>query len=452
MPYWLFRMRPFLLLFLAVGLPASAEQPVIVIGVDGGTWAVARPLMQAGKMPRLASLVAGGAWGDIETLEPTVSPAIWTTIATGYPPWRHGVRGFTVPLPDGTTTLPRSTDWREPSLWSIASDAGRSVGVVNWWATYPAEPVNGFIVSDRANLRRRSSYRSVLDLTDEKLRTVDATETHPAKLFGQIIDSLGANLEVPAAARTLLLDPMPPDVRRNLERQPKLSRFERLSVLKFVLLQDHAAHTATRVALTTMAPPNLLVTYFSGVDAAEHQFWAYYEPHLFRKPPPQKDIAALAHVVPNYYRYMDFVIGDLLAHAPKDAIVVVVSDHGQHPNERYDPEVPGSDKGYGKWVSGAHGDAPTGILVLSGRGVRAGKIARASVFDIAPTILALLRIPPTTDMPGRVLEDALDPALRAMLPRGRLARASRTPGNAKPRSSPADEELMEKLRALGYFQ
>lgn len=422
-----------------------------MIGIDGGTWAVARPLMRAGKMPRLAGLVANGAWGDLETLEPTLSPAIWTTIATGYPPGRHGIRGFTVALPDGSTTLPRSTDWREPGMWSIASDAGRDVGVVNWWATYPAERVNGFIVSDRANLRRRFGYRSVLKLTDEKLATVDANETHPAKLFGQIIDALGSNLELPAAARTLLLDPMPKDVRRELERQPKLSRFERLSVLKFVLLQDHAAHTATRVALATMQPPKLLLAYFSGVDAAEHQFWAYYEPHRFRKTPPPKDVAALAHVVPNYYRYIDFVIGDVLAHAPKDAIVVVVSDHGQHPNERYDPGVPGSDRGYGKWVSGAHGDAPPGILVISGKGVRAAKIDRASVFDIAPTILALLRIPATRDMPGKVLEEAFEPALREALPKGRVARAPRTPGSAQPRRSPVDEELMEKLRALGYI-
>ncbi|MGZ4809981.1 MAG: alkaline phosphatase family protein [Thermoanaerobaculia bacterium] len=445
-------MRPIAISFflLLAAAPIFAKQPVVIIGVDGATWAIARDLMKDGKMPVLASLVAKGASGDLGTLSPTLSPAIWTTIATGFAPEQHGIQTFVITLPDGERTLPRSTDWRRPAMWSIASDAGLRVGVVNWWATYPAEVVNGFIVSDHANFHRRFGYKNVLGLTDKSLGMVGTNETQPPRLLNRIVDVLGANLEIPPRARTLILDPMPPAVRSELERQPKLVRDQRLSVLKFVILQDHAAQTATRVALETMRPPDLLAVYFSGVDAAEHQFWAFFQPNKYPKPPPASQVAALAHVVPNYYRYMDSVIGDVLARAPKNAVIMIISDHGHEANPKYDPDALGSD--YGRWTSGEHNGAPPGIVVISGPGVRPGRIAGATVFDVAPTVLALLGLPATTGMKGKVLETAFQPAMRKAFPKTRVARAARKPTFAKPRRSPADDELMEKLRALGYLQ
>lgn len=434
---------------LLVPINVSAKQPVVIIGIDGATWSIAGPLMRDGKMPALASLVAKGASGDLQTLNPTWSPPIWTTIATGFPPDKHGVKTFTVSLPNGESTLPRSTDWHEPAMWSIASDAGLRVGVVNWWATYPAEEVNGFIVSDHANFHRRFGYKNVLNLSDKSLEKVGENETQPPRLLNRIIDVLGANLVLPAEARKLLVDPMPTDVRAELDRQPKLVRDNRLSVLKFCALQDHAAHIATRVALDAMRRPDLLAVYFSGVDAAEHQFWAYFEPQKFAHTPPAADVAALGHVVPNYYRYVDSIIADLLTRVPEDAIVIVISDHGHGANPQYDPAAPGSE--YGKWTSGEHNGAPPGIIVISGKGVKRGKIDDASVFDIAPTVLAVLGVPATNGMNGKALTAAFEPAVRKKMITRRVDRAPHKPAFAKPRKSPADDELLEKLRALGYI-
>jgi hypothetical protein len=451
-PYGLMRLgmrRLLFLLALSFSVPIFAKTPVVIIGIDGATWSVAEPLMRAGKMPALASLVANGASGNLQTLSPTLSPPIWTTIATGFPPEKHGVKTFVVKLPNGETTLPRSTDWQEPAMWSIASDAGLRVGIVNWWATYPAEEVNGFIVSDHANLLRRLGYKQVLNLSDKTIGEVGQNETNPPRLLNRIIDVLGPNLEMPAEARRLLLDPMPVAVRNELERQPKLVRDNRLSVLKFCALQDHAAYTATRVALQAMRPPDLLALYFSGADAAEHQYWAYFQPEKFAKPPAAADVAALGHVIPNYYRYIDSMIGELLPHIPKNAIVIVISDHGHSANPNYDPAAPGND--YGKWTSGEHNGAPAGILVISGKGVKHQKIERASVFDIAPTVLALLGVPATNGMTGNALTSAFQPSVAKTLTTKRIDRAVRKPVFAKPRKSPVDEELLEKLRALGYI-
>ena len=61
------------------------------------------------------------------------------------------------------------------------------------------------------------------------------------------------------------------------------------------------------------------------------------------------------------------------------------------------------------WMSGTHADAPDGLLLAVGDGVRAGAALNgASVLDIAPTILYLMGLPVARDMEGRVLTEMLD--------------------------------------------
>jgi len=68
-----------------------------------------------------------------------------------------------------------------------------------------------------------------------------------------------------------------------------------------------------------------------------------------------------------------------------------------------------------RWVSGTHGDAPDGVILALGDGIRPGSVLRsASVLDIAPTILYLMGLPVARDMEGRILTDMLqDDFMRA---------------------------------------
>jgi hypothetical protein len=65
-------------------------------------------------------------------------------------PERHGIVDFTAINKDTGAAVPVTSNLRRvPALWNILSDAGRTVGFVGWWASFPAEKVNGYIVSDR---------------------------------------------------------------------------------------------------------------------------------------------------------------------------------------------------------------------------------------------------------------------------------------------------------------
>src|ERR1039457_2620672 len=54
--------------------------PLLVVGWDGGDWKLLDPLMQRGLLPNLSALVARGRTWNLETLNPMISPLIWTTL------------------------------------------------------------------------------------------------------------------------------------------------------------------------------------------------------------------------------------------------------------------------------------------------------------------------------------------------------------------------------------
>ncbi|MCP4204902.1 MAG: hypothetical protein GY769_23585, partial [bacterium] len=75
----------------------------VVIGIDGADWKIIEALAAEGEMPNLMGLRERGTWGPIETLNDVpLSPVIWTSVATGKTPAKHGVTWFMVDQPDGT--------------------------------------------------------------------------------------------------------------------------------------------------------------------------------------------------------------------------------------------------------------------------------------------------------------------------------------------------------------
>jgi autotransporter-associated beta strand protein len=85
--------------------PSSPPRKVLLVGWDAADWKVIQPLLDAGKMPHLARFLGQGVRGNIATLQPALSPTLWTSIATGKRPYKHGILGFSEPDPvTGTLT------------------------------------------------------------------------------------------------------------------------------------------------------------------------------------------------------------------------------------------------------------------------------------------------------------------------------------------------------------
>ena len=121
---------------------------VMILGLDGATWSVLNPMRARGFMPNLDMLVKRSAHGTLRSTIPPVTTAAWTTMMTGCDPARHGVFDHRYyDAPSGQMKVNHSGRARVPSVWTMLSEAGRSVAVLNLPGNFPPRPVRGVCVS-----------------------------------------------------------------------------------------------------------------------------------------------------------------------------------------------------------------------------------------------------------------------------------------------------------------
>ena len=397
-------------------LPPPTGDRVLLIGVDAATWAVMQPLIDAGRLPTFKKLVSEGWSGTLRSMEPMVSPAIWTTIASGKTPDQHGIHGFVVASPDHGDGVPVTSNLRHAeTLWTIASRSGRRVNVVGWYVTWPVEPVNGVMVSDRFVPQTLGK-----EVGGTKAATPDHPAVHPAELAPEL-EKLCTRAD----------DFVDPD--------------ERAFHQTFNIYPVDASRVAIAEHLMRERPADLTMVYIWGVDPVQHQFWQYYEPERWVGPPATAEaIGNGRNVIPEYYEDVDGFVARLVAGAGPRDTVLIVSDHGAGPIERYDPKT---------GLSGSH--RIDGVVIAWGNHVRPGKAGAApSVVDVTPTVLELLGLPVGDDMKGRVVTDLLDPAFVASHPIRKIPtyETGQTGGDDRPIPSKMDEGIRERLRSLGYIQ
>jgi Flp pilus assembly protein TadD len=411
---------------------AHAASRVILIGLDGADWDILDPLITQGRLPNLSRLAARGARGILDAPEPLLSPPLWTTIATGVPPDEHGILDFMgTDASTGSIRPVSSGDRTAPALWNMASAMGVTVGCVGWWATWPAEAVNGAMVSDRmtdilmpsAGDGRRMIYPPAFGREAGTLRTDPSTI--PPALAGRFIDIDEAEWKASWAFK---------------------GYDHPVSGLRHILA---STLTTQRLALRVEAAyhPRLLMVYFEGTDTIGHLFAPYAPPRMERI--SRADFRRYSRAVTAYYEWVDELLGDFLSMADKDTTMLVVSDHGFSWGEER-PEADASPHG----ATAVWWHRKEGIFLAGGVGVRPSASGRLTPCDICPTVLALLGLGASPAMKGRVPAWAFAAGSPGVpdLPRVDYARLwSR--GAAGAESVPAAERqaLEAKLKALGYL-
>ena len=120
----------------------------LILGLDGATWDVAGPLMEQGRLPTLARLVAGGARAPLASTLPAMTLPAWSTMLTGCNPGKHGIFDFVRKVP-GRWELgfTNSTHRQAPTLHRILSDRGGRVASIAVPTTWPPEPVDGVVIA-----------------------------------------------------------------------------------------------------------------------------------------------------------------------------------------------------------------------------------------------------------------------------------------------------------------
>ncbi|MCX5886451.1 MAG: alkaline phosphatase family protein [Proteobacteria bacterium] len=124
---------------------------ILLVGLDGATFSVIKPMIKEGRLSQLKKLMDGGVQGILKSQEPTISPAaIWTSIVTGRDRKDHGIDFFLVSDPESPNKKPRlmnSGHRKTLAIWNILGPFAKSSGFIGWWASWPAEKVYGWIIS-----------------------------------------------------------------------------------------------------------------------------------------------------------------------------------------------------------------------------------------------------------------------------------------------------------------
>ena len=111
---------------------------LIVLGIDGLDPSLAKKFVDQGKMPALKQYMEmGSAREDLVLLGgvPTVTPPMWTTLATGAYPSTHGITAFFNQHPERLETVIYALDSRlckAEQIWNVLAEAGKKTLVWNW--------------------------------------------------------------------------------------------------------------------------------------------------------------------------------------------------------------------------------------------------------------------------------------------------------------------------------
>jgi hypothetical protein len=373
---------------------------LLVVGLDSATLDAILPLAGQGRLPFLATVLEQGAYGRLESFSPTWREALWTTLATGKYPFKHGVTGGTVydvpwvspperaglrllpvgirfrrwGLLGGTTNSPQVFPREALALWEILPRLGTPAGTIGWPASWPVSHETVFSLPERFFGRRGSGSVWPAGFA-ERARMF---RPHAAEIDPAVRSHFG---ERPPER---LLNALAGDVWRES--------------LAFSLLDEHPETGATFVVL-----PGLR-------EVSRGAFGGFHAVQFEGEQTP--DARAAAERLSAYYALIDRFLGSLWLRENGPRLLAVVSPYGAE-RQRDRLSLGGDEAG----LEGSFGGAPDGALLLYGESIRSGALLTgATLVDVAPTLLYAQGYPVAKDLDGQVLTTAFDKGFLARHP------------------------------------
>ena len=424
-----------------MGLARLHGGKVVIIGSDGFDWQIYRQVSKKVPMPNLEKLLEEGATGDLRSMDPMVSPMIWTTMATGVEPDVHGIIDFLMEDRATGEMVPiTSTMRRVPALWNILTRYGLTSGFVGWLGTYPAEAVRGFMVSDRIVFH---AFDPRWQEAEDQLAP-DDTEglAFPDSLIGDLRPLVLTHDDIGIDALRGFIDVSPDDLVSDAET------FDPLDPVRNLRLILAANQTYEQIAEYTYPKhrPVLFSVYLDLVDTVGHLFIKHMDPPTSDVSP--EDARKYGGAMAAAYARTDSIIGEWMDMIDEETTLIMISDHGFKSGDirPSGPSAIGGGQAV-KWHRIA------GAIAFYGHRVNRGQVIKgAGVMDVAPTVLRLLGLPAADDMPGRVLEEAFNEGwLASSSEIGNLETyGTRTAAAKAVRREDEEAAMLERLKALGY--
>ncbi len=313
---------------------------VILIGVDGLTEKVVAKLLSQNRLKNIQYIRDNGSYGRIVSIYPTISPALWTSMATGKNREDHGVIGFQIKDPQtGRLIVTNNSHRKTKAIWNILSEKKMKVGTIGYFNTWPVDAVNGFMISNISiSPIERGFYppeiRKIMREIIAPYTSRDLNHLYPfevlhfrenslkyftPKMFSYL-DRLGTELinDYSKIKNKRIYSKTESEQYINFFNHKPLIR----KMLRYYFVDQIRFKYAKKMYKNDL---DLLALFIKGPDAASHATWEYYEPNLNT---PQTDIKAYKDIIPNYYAFVDRVVGYFLQIADPDTTIILVADHG----------------------------------------------------------------------------------------------------------------------------
>jgi predicted AlkP superfamily phosphohydrolase/phosphomutase/Tfp pilus assembly protein PilF len=350
----------------------SAPTRTVVFALDGADWELLSELSSDGRIPNIKALAQGGTTASLQTIQPTISPMVWTTVATGVSPDRHGVLDFN----DWAQHAPvNAYTRRAAAVWDIADAFGRPAQVTDWWTAWPPSARGSVFFDTPVTMTPGATYPPELAPRAQALTVpVDTIGYDQVRRFLNI-----SGEEFDTAVRG-----------GNANDPVKIFR----SLLAKTWTDHRVAINLYNDAKQRGREPILTMVAYEGTDAVNHLFAPFHPP--YREGIGETSYRKYWPAVANYYSEIDRLIGEWMTILPRETTVIIVSAHGFNWGRNRPRELPAGGSALSDHRS-------AGVFIAYGPLVAPSRAGHAiSVYDVAPTILTLLGLPQSMEMPGKV--------------------------------------------------
>jgi predicted AlkP superfamily phosphohydrolase/phosphomutase len=267
------------------------KKRIMIIGLDGATFDIIRPMIKAGRLPTIAKLMTGGAWGNLRSTVLPITPPAWASFMTGKNPGKHGVFAFyTRSTETYETQMATGLSIRAKKIWDYL-DVER-ICLIDIPMTFPPQEVNGYMISGWPVPSEESIF------------------TYPPGLHTEIIREVGVYMMDTAI----------------ISSDTNVSLSE---MIRCLYMYTEARKNASLYLLKKKGPFDIFSVVFRGTDFVQHGAFKFLDEEYCKKNP---DLCKkFKDVIFQFYEKMDTIVADLIRSMGEDSITVLMSDHGGGP-------------------------------------------------------------------------------------------------------------------------